>query len=108
MRARRQVEKRWRALIKEQERSGRSLRSFALSKRISPNTLAYWKYKRFGRGQADRRGFALVRLVGGERTQEADTGFAEVLAESGRVIRLRRGFDPVLLMEALAALERTC
>lgn len=100
----------WEQRVAQWKRSGLTAELFAAQRGFNPGTLRWWSS-------------ALHRPVAGERAQAAEVGFArvvpvedaaprpaepaalEVVVGSGRVVRVRQGFDAALLRELLSALE---
>lgn len=100
----------YQGLLKEQEASGRSLRSFARERGLSPWTLYGWRGK-LGRSRrrrpteagAEEAGFVAVDVVG-ERRPASEI---EVLLSDGVRVRVPRDVATERLVELVRAL-RTC
>jgi hypothetical protein len=113
------TEARWRRLIAEQERSGRSVRAFAEEKGISAWSLYGWR-SRLGvaggrcRGRTARRrdgdGAELVPVdvvVGGARAVAASE--PQLSIELGDVrVRVARGFDADEVARLVRVLRASC
>lgn len=115
------TEARWRQLIAEQERSGRSVREFAEERGISPWSLYGWR-SRLGVSGGRRRGrtarrrdvdeaeLVAVDVVGG-RGRSATTSELEpeLLIELGDVrVRVARGFDANEVAGLVRVLRESC
>lgn len=99
----------WRRLVEAQARSGLSLRRFAEAKRISPNTLAYWKYKRAADRQPRRRPVLTpVRVIDDGGGPPWGRGLIEVVLRGGRAIRVQADVDTDCLVRLMTALEQRC
>lgn len=97
------------ALLSEQERSGLSVRDFALSRGLSPVTLYLWRRK-LGRTRRRREGAAssgmvAVDVVGRDERDAAKgvSGF-EVLLVNGHRVRVPDQFDAARLADLMAVL----
>jgi transposase-like protein len=98
------------ALLSEQERSGQSVRAFALARGLSPLTLYGWRRK-LGRtrrrGGAVNGGLVAVDVVEHQPVlAETSRGF-EVLLANGSRVRVPLDFEAGRLAELLTVL-RTC
>ena len=104
------TEDRWRALIREQERSGLAVSEFARRRRISVATLYWWRSQLSRR---DRRGpvskLVAVEVVGSREVDSSsgDRGFELELA-GGRRLHVPARFDAEALSRLIAAVERVC
>jgi len=101
----------YRELLSEQEASGRSVRSFAAERGLSPWTLYGWRGK-LGRsrrrrsaenGASKEAGFVAVDVVGGTPS----TSDFEVELADGLIVRVPRDTTTVRLVELVRAL-RSC
>lgn len=95
----------YRALLEEQEASGRSLRAFAAERGVSQWTLYEWRRKL--RGKHSRRsaaGFVAVDVVGAPRGAAVSL---EVVLVDGVCVRLPRDTTSERLIELVRAL-RSC
>jgi hypothetical protein len=106
MAASKQTESRWRALVREQEESGRSVKEFAQARDLSAATLYWWR-SALGR-QARRKSPRLVELAlvasGRDETRMSAPHFELVLA-GGRCLRVPGDFDAESLRTLLGVLE---
>jgi hypothetical protein len=101
----------YRGLLAEQEASGRSVRSFAAERGLSPWTLYGWRGK-LGRsrrrrgaesGASKEPGFIAVDVVGGAPS----TSDFEVVLADGLIVRVPRDTTTLRLVELVRAL-RSC
>jgi len=95
--------RRWQELLAKQARSGLSLRAFAAREGVSPNTLAYWKYKR----GAERKGspaLVPVRVIDDERPRGGEL----VIEFASARLRVGSGCDLDLLARVIAILRESC
>jgi hypothetical protein len=93
----------WRRLVTEQASSGLSLRAFAARAGVSPNTLAYWKYKR-GVSAAPVPRIVPVTVVDDARPSAASI----VLELGGARLEIRPGFDAGDVSRLIGILRRSC
>jgi hypothetical protein len=97
----------WRQRVAQWKRSGLTADVFAAEHDINPRTLLWWSSMlRRPRARAAEAGF--VRLVPVEDRNAPSTvepAPLDIVLSSGRVVRVRRGFDPTVLRELLAVLE---
>jgi hypothetical protein len=106
------AEQKWREIIQRQGASGLSVARFCRNNSVPESSLFAWK-RRMGRSAAAAGAFIEAKVTPAQRaqTQAADsstpwtTSLIEVRLRGGRIIRLRRGFDPVLLAAVIHALE---
>ena len=100
------------ALLREQELSGLSVRSFALSRGLSPVTLYLWRGK-LGRTRARRGGAVVggglvaVKVVDRRETIDTASDGFEISLANGDGVRVPTRFDAARLAELLAVL-RAC
>jgi len=104
------AEGRWRALIREQERSGLSVSEFARRRGVSVATLYWWRSqlsRRGGRGRATR--LMAVEVVGSKEVDPSsgDRDF-ELELSGGRRLRVPARFDAEALSRLIVAVERAC
>lgn len=99
------TESKWRALIKEQDASGLTVREFAATRGVAPSTMFWWRCKLRRRRPADE-----TQLVPVEVVQAAtDPAVAiELVIRDGIVLRLPRGFDEADLRRVLLAVGKPC
>jgi hypothetical protein len=111
MAATKETETRWRAVVREQERSGESVADFARSRGISPSTLYWWRSS-LKRRRGPRRGgprLAEITLVSSGGVIERGGGaMFELVLGCGRRVRVPSVFDPDSLQRLLGVLERRC
>ncbi len=101
----------WARLTAEQERSGRSVASFAAARELNAATLRWWKSELRRRGTAVAPRF--VELVGPPsesslRTTFADTTTFAASLPNGVVLRAPMDVDPERFGRLLAAAARPC
>jgi hypothetical protein len=98
------------ALLREQEQSGLSVRSFALSRGLSPVTLYLWRGK-LGRTRARVRaaseGLLAVDVIGRDDRAAPRSSCLEVSLANGDRVRVPADFDWARLAGLLAVL-RAC
>ncbi len=96
----------YRALLEEQEASGRSLRAFAAERGVSQWTLYEWRRKLRGKRRTCRSAtrFVAVDVVGGSRVQG---GSLEVVLADGMCVREPGDTPSERLVELVRAL-RSC
>ena len=98
------TETKWRGVIGEQERSGLTVREFALRRGINASTLFWWRC-RLRRGRVDQAGLVPVTVVD---EGDAQGGQLELQVRGDIVLRLPRGFDEADLRRVLAVLDKPC
>jgi hypothetical protein len=93
----------WRRLIREQERSGASIKAFCRSQGVSQPSYFAWRKKLTpGKRVNARPGFVAVQVV---PKTVARSGSIEIMLDHGRRVRVESGFDRQLLSDVLAVLE---
>lgn len=101
------TEKWYRALLRDQERSGLSVLEFA-RRRGMPASNLYWWRKRLRKQEEATGGLVAVRViedpVGPARCEQ---GF-ELSLKDGQVLRIPSGFDESDLRRLLQVLDRPC
>jgi hypothetical protein len=108
----------WKQRVAEWKRSGQTAEVFAAERGINPRTLLWWSstLRRPAARVADRAAdVSFAQLVpeapaptASARSAESATiesATVELVLTSGRVVRVRPGFDATLLRELLTALE---
>jgi len=100
----------WRKRVTEWKRSGLTAEVFAAERGFSPRTLLWWSstLRRPTARLANRAAevsFARLVPIDGAPAPPAEPAALEIVLASGRVVRVRQGFDAGLLRELLAALE---
>jgi len=95
-----------RAALAARDASGLTQSEFGRRTGIGVNRLWWWG-KRLG---AERAAPALLRVHVRETASEtaATTGAVEIELAGGRVVRVKRGFDPEELRRVVTALEGAC
>jgi hypothetical protein len=117
-------EKFWRRTIRQQQRSGLTVRAFCLREGLKDGAFRWWRQVLARRdreasviSRADRDGerteaapaFLPVRLVDLEAASPRPSPPIEVVLPTGLTIRVPSGFDPRTLGQILAVLEgRLC
>ena len=101
-----QAEAYWHRACRQWERSGLRQEEFCRRHGLSVWSLRWWRceLKRRNRQDHEKKGkplFVPVRVV----EPSANAGALEVELRGGRIIRIRRDFDPGLLRKLIAALE---
>jgi transposase len=91
----------WREIIDRQQASGLSVGAFCRRDSIAESSFFAWK-RRLG---AAPSGPAFVEAKVVQTPAPRPAGGIEVRLRGGRRVRVRRGFDPALLVEVVAALE---
>lgn len=91
----------WTERVEEFQQSGQTAAAFVVGRGYRVSALKYWEKKLQAK---PRRTVALARVVRpGTVVEPTANGAVEVHVGSARVV-VRRGFDPVLLRELVAAL----
>jgi hypothetical protein len=97
---------RWTKRVERLEKSGLSIRVFAAREGISPGSLSHWKWRLEHQSRAASGAPRFIEL---KTPSAADSGVTvlpfEVVLVSGRVIRVRRGFDAAELGRLVGVLE---
>jgi hypothetical protein len=103
----REREQFWRRLIREQERSGSSIKAFCQSQGVSqPSYFAWRKKLALCKRENARAEFVPVRVV---PNTPAESSGIEIVLDRGRRVRVEPGFDRQLLNDVLTVLEeRLC
>lgn len=100
----------WKERVAQWKKSGQTAEVFAARRGLNPSTLRWWSSTlqrpaaREG-AHAFEAGFARVVPVEDATAQPAEPAALEIVLRSGRIVRVRQGFDAALLRELLAALE---
>jgi hypothetical protein len=100
------AEVRWRALAAEQRASGMTVKAFCVARGIAASSLFAWRRRLAEPTPSSTPAFVEVSTPACS-SPHPSSGSIELEPRAGgrRVLILRRGFDPALLREALAALE---
>ena len=117
-------EKFWRRTIRQQQRSGLTVRAFCLREGLKEGAFRWWRQALARRDrevaaptQPDREGepieaaptFLPVRVVDLEAASPRPSPPIEILLPTGPTVRVLSGFDPRTLGQVLAVLEgRSC
>jgi len=104
------TEARWRALIREQESSGRTVQEFARGRGLSAASLYWWRSHllRRGRERGARVALAPVRLLRSEPSPHSISAGFEVVLRNGRRVIVPADYDAESLRQLVAELERGC
>jgi hypothetical protein len=96
-------ERYWRDVLRRWRRSGQTVRAFCDEHRLSEPSFYCWKRTITERDQgAAMPAFVPVHVASSATTPAA---LFEVVAGSGRIVRVPAGFDPDALRRLLAVLE---
>lgn len=97
----------WRQLIRDQRRSGSSIKAFCRSHGVSEPSFFAWRKKLALSKSAERQAdFVAVRVAPEPIVRSANI---EIVLERGRTVRVVPGFDRQVLRDVLAVLEeRPC
>ena len=106
MAASKQTEARWRALVRDQESSGRSVKEFAEARGLSAATLYWWRSALSRRAGSSRPRLAEVRVLGSDTGRDSQP--FELALPRGRYLRVPRDFDGESLSRLLRVLEERC
>jgi transposase len=114
----------WRRTIRQQQRSGLTVRAFCLREGLKASAFRWWRQALARRDRepsatpaSDRDGepaeavpaFIPVRLVDLEATSPRPSPPIEIILPTGPTVRVLSGFDPRTLDQVLAVLEgRPC
>jgi hypothetical protein len=109
------AEAKWARRVERLERSGLSIRTFAAREGLPAGSLSSWKWKLAQRRRrapgADSRQEAPLRFVelkaaaGASTAEPTTTTTFEVVLDTGRVVRVRGGFDAAELVRLVGVLE---
>lgn len=111
MAATKKTEAQWRALVREQEASGRPVKEFARMHGLSPATLYWWRSALGRRARSRPRAPRLAEVVllsADGRAPREDAQAFELALPGGRCVRVPSGFDPESLRRLLGVLEGRC
>jgi transposase len=113
-------EKFWRRTVRDQQRSGLSVRDFCLRQGLKDWTFRWWRHELARRDQASSVTtsgerteavpvFLPVRVVDLEAVSPPQAPPIEIVLPTGLIVRAPSGFDPRTLGHVLAVLEgRPC
>src|SRR6266850_4769816 len=106
MAATKKTEARWRALVHEQEGSGKSVREFAHARGLSPASLYWWRSALGRRARSRSKGPRLAEIALLPSSVEClDAAAFELALSSGHRLRVPSRFDAESLRRLLAVLE---
>src|SRR4051812_19916997 len=96
----------WQKRVAQWKKSGLTAEGFAAQEGLNPGTLLWWssRLRRLAAGEAEV-GFARLIPVEEVPAQASEPGALDIVLASGRVVRVRPGFDPALLRDVLRVLE---
>ena len=96
----------WQKRVAQWKKSGLTAERFAAQEGLKPGTLLWWS-SRLRRSVAEKAEVGFARLIPVEEVppQASESGALEIVLASGRVVRVRPGFDPALLRDVLSVLE---
>ncbi len=101
-------ERLWRRLIQQWRRSGLSVRAFCDQHALHESSFYFWR-RTLAQRQAEGLTFVPVQVVAPALEAGASAGPAgaalEVVLHTGRVVRVKPGFDAPTLQRLLALLE---
>ena len=96
----------WKQRVAQWKKSGLTAEVFGAQQGLNPGTLLWWSSAlRRPVARPARVGFARLVPVDAAPARPAEPAPLDVVLSSGRVVRVRQGFDPALLRDLLAALE---
>ena len=96
----------WQQRVTQWKKSGLTAEVFGAQHGLNPGTLRWWSsaLQRPGTRSAES-GFARLVAADAPPSASAEPAALELVLPSGRIVRVRRGFDPALLRELLAVVE---
>ncbi len=96
----------WEQRVAQWRRSGLTAEAFATQQGLNVHTLRGWSSAlQRPAARVVNAGFARLIAVDTASARPVEPGAIDVVLASGRVVRVRQGFDPALLRDVLAALE---
>ena len=100
----------WKKRVAQWKKSGQTAEVFAAEQGLNPRTLVWWSsnLRRPSARVAARSGdvsFARVVTVDRAPAGPGEPAAMEIVLTTGRVVRVRQGFDAALLRELLTVLE---
>jgi transposase len=97
----------WQRRVTQWKKSGLTAEVFAAQQGLHPGTLRWWSsaLRRPAAAPGAEIGFARLVAADAEPSASAEPAALELVLPSGRIVRVRRGFDPALLRELLAVVE---
>jgi hypothetical protein len=98
----------WKQRVAQWKKSGLTAEVFGAEHGLNPGTLRWWSSAlRRPVARTTRVGFARLVATDSAPPVPSELATLDVVLCSGRVVRVRQGFDPALLRAFLAALEGT-
>jgi transposase len=96
----------WKERVAQWKKSGLTAEVFAAQQGLNRATLLWWSSElRRPAAHAVDAGFARLVPLDPAPVRSAEPAALDVVLASGRVVRVRQGFDATLLRDLLAALE---
>ncbi|WP_438015755.1 IS66 family insertion sequence element accessory protein TnpB [Sorangium sp. So ce315] len=103
----------WKQRVAAWKRSGQTAEVFAAERGLNPRTLLWWSStlrRPAARGAARAADVSFAQLVPVAAAptvlaRSAESATVELVLASGRIVRVRPGFDATLLRELVSALE---
>lgn len=96
----------WQRRVTQWKKSGQTADVFAAQQGLNPRTLRWWSSTLRRPAACDAEvGFARLVATDAVPPSSAEPAALELVLPSGRMVRVRRGFDPALLRELLTVVE---
>jgi hypothetical protein len=96
----------WERRVAQWKRSGLTAEVFAAQQGFNVHTFRGWSSAlQRPTAHATETGFVRLVAIDSARVQAAEPVTIDVVLTSGRIVRVRRGFDAALLRDVVAALE---
>lgn len=96
----------WERRVAQWRRSGLTAEVFAAQQGFNVHTLRGWSSAlQRPTAPAAEAGFVRLVAIDSATVRPGSSATVDVVLTSGRVVRVGRGFDPVLLRDVVAALE---
>jgi transposase len=96
----------WERRVAQWKRSGLTAKVFAAQQGFNVHTFRGWSSSlQRPTARAVEPGFVRLVAVGSTSVQPAESATIDVVLTSGRIVRVRAGFDAALLRDVVAALE---
>src|SRR6185503_3055609 len=94
----------WKQCVAQWKKSGLTAEVFGAQHGLNPGTLRWWSSAlRRPVARAARVGFARLVPLDTAPARPAESAMLEVVLASGRIVRVRQGFDVALLRDLVAA-----
>ena len=100
------TEAKWRAIIREQEASGLTVREFAATRGFAPGTLFWWRSRLRRKQPTDDAAMVPVEVL--DVADDDRNCVLELQVRDDVVLRLPPDFDETTLRRVLAVLGRPC